>query len=178
MQHEGRVDQENGAAGRIIPGLTGRPLEVWLEPLDLLVVDDNPGDVRMVAEGLKEVLPAARLSVAQDGAEAINFLRRTGCFCTAPRPDLILLDLRLPKRNGFDVLRELKQDPFLSKIPVVVQTSSECPADVDRAYSLHANSYITKPGRSDEFGRTIRALVEFWIRIARIPDGKKEWRIT
>lgn len=140
-------------------------------PMDILLVDDNPGDVRMVVEALKEALPAARLSVAVDGVEAIRFLRRDGRYYKAPRPDLIFLDLRLPKKSGFDVLAEIKQDPALANIPVVVQTSSEASTDVQRAYSLHANCYITKPSDLDEFSRTMRVLAEFWVSIAKLPDG-------
>jgi chemotaxis family two-component system response regulator Rcp1 len=140
-------------------------------PMDILLVDDNPGDVRMVVEALKEALPAARLSVAVDGVEAIRFLRREGRYYKAPRPDLIFLDLRLPKKSGFDVLAEIKQDPTLANIPVVVQTSSEASTDVQRAYSLHANCYITKPSDLDEFSRTMRVLAEFWVSIAKLPDG-------
>jgi CheY-like chemotaxis protein len=139
--------------------------------MDILLVDDNPGDVRMVVEALKEALPAARLSVAVDGVEAIRFLRREGRYYKAPRPDLIFLDLRLPKKSGFDVLAEIKQDPTLANIPVVVQTSSEASTDVQRAYSLHANCYITKPSDLDEFSRTMRVLAEFWVSIAKLPDG-------
>jgi len=139
--------------------------------MDILLVDDNPGDVRMVVEALKEALPAARLSVAIDGVDAVRFLRREGRYYKAPRPDLILLDLRLPKMSGFDVLSEIKRDPDLGRIPIVVQTSSEAPADVQRAYSLHANCYITKPIDLDEFCRTMRVLAEFWVKIAKLPDG-------
>jgi chemotaxis family two-component system response regulator Rcp1 len=140
-------------------------------PMDILLVDDNPGDIRMMAEALKEALPAARLSVAVDGIEAMRFLRREGRYYKAPRPDLIFLDLRMPKKTGFDVLDEVKQDPTLASIPVVVQTSSAAAADVERAYSLHANCYITKPANVDEMSRTMRVLAEFWVTIAKLPDG-------
>jgi chemotaxis family two-component system response regulator Rcp1 len=140
-------------------------------PMDILLVDDNAGDVRMVTDALKEALPAARLSVAIDGDDAIQFLRRQGRYHKAPRPDLILLDLRLPKKSGFDVLTEIKQDQDLRKIPIVVQTSSEAPTDVLRAYSLHANCYITKTSDLDEFSRIMRVLAEFWVTIAKLPQG-------
>ena len=139
--------------------------------MDILLVDDNPGDVRMIVEALKEALPAARLSVAIDGVEALRFLRREDRYYKAPRPDLILLDLRLPKLSGFDVLAEVKRDPRFANIPIIVQTSSEAPTDVHRAYSLHANCYITKPSDLEEFGRTMRVLAEFWVTIAKLPDG-------
>jgi two-component system, chemotaxis family, response regulator Rcp1 len=140
-------------------------------PMNILLVDDNPGDVRMVVEALKEALPAARLSVAIDGTEAMRFLRREGRYYKAPRPDIIFLDLRMPKKSGFDVLEEVKQDPTLASIPIVVQTSSEAPTDVERAYSLHANCYITKPENLDELSHTMRVLAEFWVTIAKLPDG-------
>jgi chemotaxis family two-component system response regulator Rcp1 len=140
-------------------------------PMDILLVDDNPGDIRLMVEALKEALPAARLSVAVDGIEALRFLRREGRYYRAPRPDLIFLDLRMPKKTGFDVLDEVKQDPALASIPVVVQTSSEAPGDIERAYSLHANCYITKPADLDELTRTLRVLAEFWVTIAKLPVG-------
>ena len=140
-------------------------------PMDILLVDDNPGDIRMMVEALKEALPAARLSVAVDGIEAMRFLRREGRYYKAPRPDLIFLDLRMPKKTGFDVLEEVKQDPTLASIPVVIQTSSSAPTDVERAYSLHANCYITKAADLDELSRTMRVLAEFWVTIAKLPDG-------
>jgi two-component system, chemotaxis family, response regulator Rcp1 len=143
--------------------------------MQILLVDDNPADVRMVRDGLKEALPAAHLSVAADGVEAIRFLRREGRHAASPRPDLIILDLRLPKKSGFDVLVEIKQDPALANIPVVVQSSSEAPIDIQRAYSLHANCYITKPAGFDEFSRTMRALAEFWVTVAKLPSGADQW---
>jgi CheY-like chemotaxis protein len=140
-------------------------------PMDILLVDDNPGDIRMMVEALKEAIPAAKLSIAVDGIEAMRFLRREGRYYKAPRPDLIFLDLRMPKKTGFDVLDEVKQDPTLASIPVVVQTSSAAPTDIERAYSLHANCYITKPADLDELSRTMRVLAEFWMTIAKLPDG-------
>jgi len=145
-------------------------------PMEILLVDDNPGDIRMILEGLKEALPAAHLSVAGDGVEAIQFLRREGKYAKAPRPDLILLDLRLPKKSGFEVLAEIKRDPAFIHIPVVVQTSSEAPFDIQRAYNLHANCYITKPVGLDDFARTMRVLAEFWVTVARLP-GANGWRM-
>jgi CheY-like chemotaxis protein len=143
--------------------------------MEILLIDDNPADVRMVRDGLKDALPAARLSVAIDGVEAIRFLRREGHHLRAPRPDLIILDLRLPKKSGFDVLAEIKQDPTLANIPVVVQSSSEAPIDIQRAYSLHANCYITKPAGFDEFTRTMRVLADFWVTVAKLPSGANQW---
>lgn len=145
--------------------------------MEILLVDDNPGDVRMIMEGLKEALPSAHLSVAADGVDAIRFLRREGEYLKAPRPDLILLDLQLPKKSGFDVLAEIKLDQELKDIPVVVQTSSEAPLDIHRAYNLHANCYITKAPDLDEFARTMRSLTEFWVTVAKLPGGGNRWRI-
>jgi CheY-like chemotaxis protein len=151
---------------------------VWTEErihMEILLVDDNPADVRMVRDGLREALPEAHLSVAADGVEAIRFLRHEGRHGKAPRPDLIILDLRLPKKSGFDVLVEIKQDPALANIPVVVQSSSEAPIDIQRAYSLHANCYITKPAGFDEFSRTMRILADFWVTVAKLPSGANQW---
>jgi chemotaxis family two-component system response regulator Rcp1 len=142
---------------------------VAAKAFEVLLVDDNPGDVCAVRESLKEAHPTARLNVAKDGVDAIRFLRREGECVSAPRPDLLLLDLRLPRRSGFDVLREIKNDPGLASIPVVIQSSSASSADVNRAYRMHANSYITKSRDLDEFGRTMRALFGFWGATAKLP---------
>jgi chemotaxis family two-component system response regulator Rcp1 len=137
--------------------------------LDILLVEDIPVDICIVAEGLAEIFPAARLSVARNGGEALDFLRQLGKYANAPRPDLILLDLQLGKKSGFEVLREVKQDPALASIPVVVQTSSEAAADIREAYRLHANSYVTKAVTFDEFYRTMQALLFFWVTVAKLP---------
>jgi len=154
----------------------GKQKAFELTELNILLIDDNPADVRIVTEGLKDVLRAAKLSVAKDGVEALEFLRQKGPYVNAPRPDLILLDLRLPKMSGFEVLQEIKQDPVLASIPVVVQTSSDAEADIEKAYGLHANSYITKPNTFDEFSRMIQVLVDFWVTVAKLPQGE-DWRI-
>jgi len=145
-------------------------------PMEILLVDDNPGDVRIVMLGLKEALPAAKLSVVGDGVEAMQFLRREDKYSNAPRPDIILLDLRLPKKSGLDVLAEIKLDPRFLNIPVIVQSSSEAPIDIHRAYGLHANCYITKPTGLDEFSRTMRILADFWVTVAKLPDGGSQRR--
>jgi chemotaxis family two-component system response regulator Rcp1 len=144
--------------------------------MEILLVEDNPADIRMILVGLKEVLPDANLNLAADGVEAMRFLRREGRHAKAPRPDMIILDLRLPKKSGFDVLREIKEDPALGNIPVVVQSSSEAQVDVERAYSLHANCYITKPAEFEEFSRTMRSLAEFWVAVAKLPNGGSSWK--
>lgn len=159
-----------------VPELSARPQQYpKRKNLNILLVDDNPVDVRIVAEGLKEALPDARLSVAKDGIEAINFLHQTDKYANAPRPDLILLDLRLPKKSGFEVLHEIKQDPVLATIPVVIQSSSEEMADIQKAYSLHANCYIAKPDTLDEFSWTMQLLADFWLTAVKLPEAE-DWK--
>ncbi len=120
-------------------------------PVELLLVEDNPGDVRLTQEALKEGTLAVNLSVARDGVEALDFLRHREPFADAPLPDLILLDLTLPRKNGREVLSEIKSDPLLRRIPVLVMTTSRADQDIQKAYSLNANCYITKPMDLDEF---------------------------
>jgi chemotaxis family two-component system response regulator Rcp1 len=144
--------------------------------MEILLVEDNPADVRMIVDGLTEVLPEAHLNLAADGVEAMRFLRREGRHARAPRPDLVILDLRLPKKSGFDVLREIKEDPAFCNIPVVVQSSSEAQVDIELAYSLHANCYITKPAGFEEFSRTMRSLAEFWVAVVKLPSGGNSWK--
>jgi CheY-like chemotaxis protein len=136
---------------------------------EILLIDDNLGDARLIAEVLHMAAPEARLSVTRDGVEGIRFLRRAGEFATAPAPDLILLDLRMPKRNGLEVLAEVKQDPILRSIPVVVLTSSEAPQDIRNAYDLHANCFITKPIDLKGFLKAIQSLTDYWFGVARLP---------
>lgn len=138
-------------------------------PLQLLLVEDNPGDVRLTREALKSGEVVVNLSVAKDGVEAIDFLRKRGEFETAPDPDLILLDLNLPRKNGREVLSEIKSDPELKKIPVLVMTTSRADQDIHRAYSLNANCYITKPMDLDEFLRIVRSIEEFWLKTVTLP---------
>src|SRR4051812_24241643 len=114
-------------------------------PVEILLVEDNPGDVRLTIEALKEGKVRNRLNVAKDGVEALDFLYRRGAFANAPRPDIILLDLNLPRKDGREVLQEIKKDPKLRRIPVVVLTTSSAEEDVVRSYDLHVNCYITKP---------------------------------
>jgi CheY-like chemotaxis protein len=137
--------------------------------LQLLLVEDNPGDVELTREALHEVPVPCRLSVARDGAEALRFLRREGAHAGAPRPDLVLLDLNLPRLDGRAVLAAVKQDPALRAIPVVVLTTSRAPADVREAYALHANAYVVKPADLDAHFAAVRALVEFWGAVAARP---------
>lgn len=138
-------------------------------PLQLLLVEDNPGDVRLTREALKSGEVVVNLSVAKDGVEAIDFLRKRGEFQSAPVPDLILLDLNLPRKNGREVLSEIKSDPELKKIPVLVMTTSRADQDIHRAYSLNANCYIAKPMDLDEFLRIVRSIEEFWLKTVTLP---------
>jgi CheY-like chemotaxis protein len=158
------------------PELSARRQEYPIRrSFNILLVDDNPVDVRIVAEGLREALPEAKLSVAKDGLEAISFLHQAGKYANSPRPDLILLDLRLPKKSGFEVLREVKQDPVLATIPVVVHSSSEEKEDIQKAYSLHANCYIAKPDTLDEFSWSMKILADFWLTAVKLPQGE-DWK--
>jgi two-component system, chemotaxis family, response regulator Rcp1 len=134
-------------------------------PLDILVVDDNPGDVRLTAEALKDEVIKNSLHTARDGVEAIAFLRRTGEYCDAPRPDLILLDLDMPRMGGLQVLAEIKKDAALKDIPVVILTGSREIEDVVKTYSLHANCYVTKPIDLEQFTRMVKSVTSFWLTV-------------
>ena len=142
---------------------TGRPIEI-------LMVEDNPGDVRLTQEVLKDAKVSNTLRVVEDGAAALDFLYRRNGYGDAPRPDLILLDLNLPKKNGREVLEEIKQDPDLKMIPVVILTTSQAEEDIVRAYSLHANCYITKPVDFAQFTKIVRTIEDFWLSIVTLPS--------
>ena len=131
-------------------------------PVEILLVEDNPGDVRLTQEALKEAKVLNNLSVVRDGVEAMAFLRREGRYGNAIRPDLILLDLNLPRKDGREVLAEIKADPYLRRIPVVVLTTSSAQQDILKSYDLHANGYITKPVGLDQFVTVLKALEDFW----------------
>jgi chemotaxis family two-component system response regulator Rcp1 len=139
------------------------------DSLDILLVEDNPGDVRLTMEVLGSGKLHNRLSVASDGVEAINYLRQRGGFNQARRPDLVLLDLNLPLKDGREVLAEIKNDPELKLIPVVILTTSAAEEDVLKSYSLHANCYITKPVDLEQFTRVIRNIQEFWLTTVKLP---------
>jgi two-component system, chemotaxis family, response regulator Rcp1 len=141
---------------------TGRPIEI-------LLVEDNPGDVRLTIEGLKESKVRNILHVARDGVEAMEFLRRDGQHAGAPRPDLILLDLNLPRMDGREVLSAIKSDPELKTIPVVVLTTSRAEQDVLRSYELQANCYITKPVDLEQFITVVKSIEDFWLTIVTLP---------
>ena len=138
-------------------------------PNVILLVEDNPGDVRLTQESLKDSKLLNFISVVNDGVEAMAFLRREGKYVEAPRPDLILLDLNLPKKDGREVLAEIKTDEQLRRIPVVVLTTSSADQDILKTYDLHANCYIIKPVNLDQFTKVVKALEEFWFTIVKRP---------
>lgn len=138
-------------------------------PVEILLVEDNPGDVRLMQEGFKESKVRNTLHVVRDGVEALAFLRGGGEYADAPRPDLVLLDLNLPKKDGREVLAEIKEDPDLKRIPVVVLTISKAEEDILRSYNLHANCYITKPVDLEQFLGVVKAIDEFWFTIVKLP---------
>ena len=144
-------------------------------PIEILLVEDNPGDVRLTREALKDGRVLNRLSVVTDGEQAMEFLRRTGRHAEAPRPDLILLDLNLPRKDGREVLAEVKADDDLRRIPVVILTTSRSEEDVLRSYDLHANCFITKPVGLDQFLTVVESIQDFWLSVVRLPpDGRAE----
>jgi chemotaxis family two-component system response regulator Rcp1 len=138
-------------------------------PVDILLVEDNPGDVRLTKEALKDAKVLNEIYVAKDGVEAMQFVHHEGIFEDAPVPDLILLDLNLPKKDGREVLAEIKKDPKLKHIPVVVLTTSKADEDNAKTYNLHANAYITKPVDLNRFVEIMHALEEFWFTIVKLP---------
>ena len=140
-------------------------------PIELLLVEDDPGDVLMTTEALEESKLLTSLHVVRDGEDAVAFLRQEGTHADAPRPDLILLDLNLPRLDGREVLAEIKADPDLRRIPVVVLTTSSAEEDVLRSYDLHANAYVTKPVDFDRFVEVFRQIDDFWISVVRLPGA-------
>jgi len=145
------------------------PTDQSVRPINILLVEDNPADVRLTREALSEAKVLNALHVAADGVAALAFLRREGRHADSPRPDLILLDLNLPKKDGREVLAEIKMDDELKLIPVVVLTTSSAEEDVVRTYNLHANAYVTKPVDFKQFLRVIRAIEQFWLAVVTLP---------
>lgn len=139
-------------------------------PVEILLVEDNPGDVRLTQEVLKDGKIANNLSVVGDGAEAIAFLSRQDKFAHAPRPDLILLDLNLPRKDGREVLAEIKFHEDWRRIPVIVLTTSQAEEDIVRAYDFHANCYISKPIDLEQFIKVVRSIEAFWLTIVKLPS--------
>ena len=138
-------------------------------PVEILLVEDNPGDVGLTRETLKDSKLLNHMTVVGDGVEAMALLRREGKYADTIRPDLILLDLNLPKKDGREVLKEIKTDEQLRRIPVVVLTTSSAEQDILKTYDLHANCYITKPVNLDQFTEVVKAIEEFWFTIVRLP---------
>ena len=138
----------------------------------VLLIEDNPGDYRLTKEALKEGKVYNNLHWAQDGVEAIDFLKRQGKHAKAPRPDIILLDLNLPKKDGREVLSEIKGDEDLRKIPVVILTTSKAEEDVLKSYDLHANCYVTKPVDLDKFIIVVQSIDRFWLTVVTLPPGR------
>jgi len=145
----------------------------WSEtkPVEILLVEDSPGDVRLTMEALKEAKVLNNLNVAADGIEAMAFLKHEGAHAKAPRPDVILLDLNLPRKDGREVLAEIKVDPNLRRIPVVVLTTSRAEEDIFRAYDLHANCYITKPVDFKQFLDVVQSIEDFWLTVVKLPHN-------
>jgi len=142
-----------------------------VNPVEILLVEDSPADVRLTMEALKEEKLYNNLSVVNDGVEAIAFLRKEGKYAKAIRPDLILLDLNLPKKDGREVLKEIKNDDDLKRIPVVVLTVSKADEDVLKSYNLHANCYITKPIDLNQFSKVVKSIKDFWLTIVKLPPS-------
>ncbi len=140
--------------------------------VEILLIEDNPGDVRLTKEALKECKISNKLHIALDGIEAMDFLFKKEKFKNSPRPDVILLDLNLPKKDGREVLAEIKQDKDLRRIPVVILTTSKSEEDVIKTYNLHANCYISKPIDMEQFIKVVKSIGDFWFTIVKLPpDG-------
>jgi len=144
--------------------------------VEILLVEDNPGDVRLTQEGLKEGTVLNHLHVARDGEEALAFLRREGNHAQAPRPDLILLDLNMPKKDGRELLAEIKADRNLRRIPVVILTTSDAAQDVLKTYDLYANCYVAKPADLGQFMTVVKSIHDFWLTVVKLPPREPDGR--
>lgn len=142
-----------------------------VETIQILLVEDNPGDVRLTQEALKDSKVHIHLDVVSDGVEAMAYLRRSGSYTSAPRPDIVLLDLNLPRKDGRAVLAEIKADESLRRIPVVILTTSDDEHDILRSYDLHANCYITKPLDLRQFATIVKTIENFWFQIVKLPPS-------
>src|ERR1041385_3327896 len=140
-----------------------------MKTIEILLVEDNPGDIRLPKEALKESKISNHLHVAIDGVEAIDFLRKRGRFANSPTPDLILLDLNLPRKGGIEVLAEIKLNGDLKVIPIIVLSTSQSEKDILKSYQLHVNCFVTKPVEFDEFMTALRSIEAFWFNIPRLP---------
>ncbi|MDH3445590.1 MAG: response regulator [Deltaproteobacteria bacterium] len=143
-------------------------------PFEILLVEDNAGDIRLALEAFKEAELPKHVNVVRDGVEALAYLRREGVYNRAPRPDLVLLDLNMPKMDGREVLRDVKSDPELKMIPIIVLTTSVAPTDIVRSYDLHANCYIQKPADYDEFLDLVRQIETLWFDVIQLPPITRE----
>jgi len=139
------------------------------EPIEILLVEDSPDDADLTIDALRDGRVRNRVTVVDDGVEAMAYLRKEGKYADAPRPDLILLDLNLPRKNGREVLAEVKQDPHLRRIPVVVMTSSDDEKDILTAYNLYVNCYVTKPVDLDQFIKVVKSIEHFWFCVVKLP---------
>ncbi|NQV01891.1 MAG: response regulator [Bacteroidia bacterium] len=148
-------------------------MKTELIPIDILLVEDNPGDARLAKEALKDSKLRNNLFIVDDGEEAMMFLRKESPFEDVPRPDLILLDLNLPKKDGREVLKEIKTDENLKRIPVVILTMSKSEEDIFKTYNLHANCFITKPIDLNQFIKVVQSIENFWLTIVKLPNGAK-----
>lgn len=164
MLHEMLRQIAKGVLSSMNNAIVGRRVEV-------LLVEDNPGDIRLTQEAFKEGRFLINLTVAMDGVQAIDILNHRGPYTKTPRPDLILLDLNLPKKNGREVLGEIKADEDLKSIPVIVMTTSKAAQDIHKVYELNANCYITKPVELDEFLKVVRSIEDFWLTIVTLPQN-------
>lgn len=144
-----------------------------MKPVRILMVEDSPGDVRLTKECLRDSKVANVIDVVCDGVEAMAFLRKEGEYAEAQRPDLIFLDLNMPRKDGREVLAEIKADPGLKRIPVVIMTISRAEQDIAKTYDLHANAYVVKPLDLDQFISAIRSIGEFWLTVAKLPPGER-----
>ncbi|MHB8101791.1 MAG: response regulator [Methanosarcina sp.] len=144
-------------------------MKILAKPVEILLVEDNEGDVGLIEEVLEEAKIRNSLHIAEDGEEAILFLHGEGKFSGSPRPDIILLDLNLPKKDGREVLREIKEDNNLKNIPVVVLTTSGAEKDILRSYALHSNAYVTKPLDFDQFIMVVKSIENFWLEVVKLP---------
>jgi two-component system, chemotaxis family, response regulator Rcp1 len=142
-----------------------------IKPVEILLVEDNPGDVRLTTEALRDGKLRNTIHVVPDGVEALAYLRREGRYADASRPDMVLLDLNLPKKSGLEVLKEIKEDAGLRRIPVVILSTSQAEQDILKSYDLHANAYVTKPVDLEQFLSVVKVIEGFWLEIVRLPNG-------
>lgn len=152
--------------------MTTQQITAVSKPIEILLVEDEPGDVRLTIEAMRQAKVRNTLHVAEDGIEALDFLYKRESFANAPRPDLILLDLNLPRKDGREVLSVIKADPNLRQIPVVILTTSGADTDILKCYSLHASCYVTKPVDLNQFLQVVKSIEDFWLTIVRLPPNR------